>query len=46
MAGGKQSGMYTNLVKVLKGTCGCYGIGRCMFDDVYITVPIYSSEQK
>ncbi len=45
MAGGNQCGMYTNLVKILKGTHGCYVIGWGMFDDVYITVPICSSEQ-
>ncbi len=45
MAGGNLCGAYANLVKDLKSTCGCYGNGRCMFDDVYITVPICSSEQ-
>ncbi len=45
MTGGNQGGMYVDFLMVEEGTCGCYGFGRCMFNNVDVAIPVIPSEQ-
>ncbi len=46
MTGGNKAGMHSDLVIVMKRARRCDGLGRCMLDNVDVTVFICSPEQQ